>query len=49
MWIVKVTKNRFGRKESCTKHSFSTKDETNLFAEKQADHTEVYKFETRKV
>ncbi|MGV8958026.1 hypothetical protein [Lactococcus lactis] len=49
MWIVKVTKNRFGRKETCRKHSFLTKDDANSFAEKQVDHTEVYKFETRKV
>ena len=49
MWIVKITKNRFGRKESCTKYNFLTKNEANSFAERQIDHTEVYKSETRKV
>lgn len=49
MWIVKVTKNRFERKESCTKHTFLTKSEANSFAERQINHTEVYKYETRKV
>jgi hypothetical protein len=49
MWIVQVTKTKFGHKLNSKKYEFQTKREAEEFKKEQQTNTEIYYSEWRKV